>query len=60
MAKRKQKEQDFDLHILATPEDENMVALYTVSIGRRAVCVDMPLDEAVDHIREVLLECFDV
>jgi len=58
MGKRKQQpkkqDQEIDLHIWMMPETENMEALYTVSIGMRAVCVDMPINEAVNSIRGVL------
>ena len=58
MGKRKQQpkkqDQEIDLHIWMKPETENMVTVYTVSIGKRAVCIDMPIDKAMQHIRGVL------
>ena len=45
---------EIDLHIWMKPETENMVTLYTVSIGKRAICIDMPIDDAMQHIRGVL------
>jgi len=50
----KAKGTEFDLHIWAKPQDENMVALFTVSIGKRAVCIDMPIDKAIESLREEL------
>jgi len=53
---RKNKDSEFDLHVWAKPEDANMTALFTVSIGKRALCIDMPIDAALDQIRKELEE----
>ena len=45
-----------DIHVWAKPETPLMEALYTVSIGQRALCVNMPIDQAATHIRAYLLE----
>ena len=37
-------------------EDENMTALYTISIGKRAICYDMPIEQAMQHLQEELEE----
>jgi len=50
----KQKDFEFDLHVWAKPETRNMTRTYTVSIGKRPICVDMPIDDALDSIRSVL------
>lgn len=50
------RDREFDLHIWAKPENKNMAALYTVSRGRSAICIDMPIDEAIDFIRQELEE----
>jgi hypothetical protein len=51
---RKPKGEEIDLHIWMKPETKNMTTLFTVSIGKRAVCIDMPIDEATRCIRGVL------
>lgn len=48
----KNKGTEFNLHIWAKPQDETMVSLFTVSISKRAVCIDMPIDKALESIRE--------
>jgi hypothetical protein len=50
--KAKPDDREFDLHVWKQPEDENTSATYTVSIGNRAICHYMPIDEALDSIRE--------
>lgn len=54
------KDKEHDLHIWAKPETENMAALFTVSHGKNAICIDMPLDKAVEyiinHIEEMVAE----
>jgi hypothetical protein len=45
------KDKEFDLHVWAKPETRNMTRTYTVSIGDRPICVDMPIDDALDSIR---------
>jgi hypothetical protein len=47
---------EFDIHIWCKPESETMSALYTVSIGKRAICIDMTIDGALEHIRELMEE----
>jgi hypothetical protein len=52
------KDVEFDLHTWLKPEDANIVALATVSfgntpgLGRRTICIDLPLDQAAERIRE--------
>lgn len=50
---------EFDLHIWAKPADRNMVALFTVSEGKRAICHDSTIDAALDLIRERMEEAAD-
>jgi hypothetical protein len=45
---------EIDIHVWAKPQDETVVALFTLSIGKRSLCVDAPLDEAVDSLRSAL------
>ena len=46
-----------DIHVWAKPGDEEEEsATYTVSVGPRALCVDMPLDEAVEAARGYMEE----
>ncbi len=53
MAKKEEKKDvEFDMHVWIKPESENTVPLYTISIGRRAVCHYMPLDKAIECVRE--------
>lgn len=43
-----------DLHIWKHPEDQNMVATYTLSTSQRAICHALPLDDALRYLREYL------
>jgi hypothetical protein len=52
MTKRKVDDREFDFHVWIKPEDDSIAALFTVSIGKRAVCIDMPIDDALDAMRE--------
>ncbi len=45
---------EFDLHVWAKPETKKMTALYTVSRGKRAVCIDQTIGSAMVSIREEL------
>ena len=45
---------EFDLHVWVKPETDNMVRTYTVSIGKRSVCIDQPLDDAIDWISNTM------
>jgi hypothetical protein len=47
-------ENEFDLHVWCKPEDEVMQRTYTVSFGKRAICIDMPIDDALEHVREFI------
>jgi len=47
---------EFDMHVWCKPETGNMEALYTVSIGQQPICVDLPIDNALEYIRETLEE----
>lgn len=50
------KTKDIDLHVFAKPADANCVALFTVSQGRRSVCIDLPLEDALRYIANELRE----
>jgi hypothetical protein len=50
----KKRDVEFDLHVWAKPENKSMVAVYTVSVGKHAVCIDFPIDRALACIREEL------
>jgi hypothetical protein len=52
MPKARKKSIEFDLHIWAKPEDETMVETFTVSIGKRAICVDTPIERTLEAIRD--------
>jgi hypothetical protein len=34
---------EFDIHVWAKPASELRSGLYTVSVGRQALCIDMPV-----------------
>jgi hypothetical protein len=54
MPKSKPRSEEFDLHIWAKPETANMVKTFTVSIKGNPLCVDMPINQALDSIRTAL------
>ena len=56
---KKPKGTEFDLHIWAKPETKNMTALFTASIGKRALCIDMPIDATLDRVRQELEEAVE-
>lgn len=43
-----------DLHIWKHPEDDHMVATYTFSIKKRALCHHLPIEDALNCLREYL------
>jgi len=47
---------EVDIHIWKKFENENMVDLYTISRCKRSICFDMPIDEAMECLREYLEE----
>lgn len=50
------KDSEQDLHVWAKPATKDMTALFTVSVGKQSICVDVPIDAATDHIRAHLQE----
>jgi hypothetical protein len=50
---------EFDMHVWKKPECENMSTLYTISIGKFAVCIDAPLERAVQLVRDALEEAVE-
>jgi hypothetical protein len=45
-----------DIHIWTKPETERMVTLYTISCGRRSICVDAPMGLAMRSLQNFLEE----
>lgn len=43
-----------DFHIWKILETENTQAAYTISIGTRGICYRLPLDMALESLREEL------
>ena len=54
------EETEFDLHIWAKPETENQPARFTASIDGSAVCIDMPIEKALEYIRSELENAVEV
>lgn len=48
--------QESDLHIWKHPEDDRMVATFTISVQGRALCHELPLDDALHCVRDYLEE----
>lgn len=43
----KKIEPEFDIHIWKQPGNEHDDTLYTVSVGKRGLCIEMPLAQAM-------------
>lgn len=48
------KDDEFDLHVWVKADEQDIVRTFTMSIGKRGVCIDSPLEQALEAIREVL------
>ena len=56
MGAKRKKDVEFDLHVWKEPEDETMVALYTLSFDKCGICYHMPIEQAMEALREYLEE----
>ncbi len=55
MAKKlKMKDAEADLHVWKKPGDEESTDLYTISYEKMSICIDMPIDGALESLREHL------
>lgn len=45
-----------ELHVWCKPETKSMSTLYTISVGKHGICIDMPLDEALSAVGAYLEE----
>lgn len=52
----KKPTQQFDVRVFIEPEDERTEALYTLSAGKKAICVSSPLRVAAERFRRYLEE----
>lgn len=55
MSARK-KSVEVDVHVWAKPETRNMVATYTLSVGKYCICYDFPKDQAAAKFLNYLEE----
>jgi len=48
------KDYEFDLHVWVKPENECQPRRYTLSKNGRAICYDMPAEQALEALRTEL------
>lgn len=58
MTKKRYKkgEKEFDVHVWKQPESKTWRATYTLSVGKRAICYDMPIEQTLEAFRNYLEE----
>lgn len=54
MPESKAHSEEFNLHIWAKPETENMAKTFTVSVNGHPLCIGLPINQALDSIRTAL------
>lgn len=45
---------EVDIHVWKKPADAATVDLYTISVGKYGICIDCPIDRALDSMRNYL------
>ena len=48
------KDTEVKVNIWKKPETENMAALFTISVGNVAICFDLPIESAMEYLREYM------